>query len=87
MVASHYDTNRVRRIVEDEVEARIERIPVVSSLFIVGGSPREVQVRIDPERLVARGVTFDEPAHFARVGRFLAQEVEAEREEHRWGVA
>lgn len=60
MVTSHYDPNRLRRIVEDEVESRLERIPGVSSLFIVGGSPREVQVRIDPERLVARGVTFDE---------------------------
>lgn len=60
MIASGYDTNRVRRIVEDEVEARIERIPGVSSLFIVGGSPREVQVRIDPELLVARSVTLDE---------------------------
>jgi HAE1 family hydrophobic/amphiphilic exporter-1 len=60
MVASRYDTNRVRRLVEDEVEARIERIPGVSSLFIVGGSPREVQVRLDPELLVARGVTFDD---------------------------
>ncbi len=60
MVDSRYDTNRVRRIVEDEIEARIERIPGVSSLFIVGGSPREVQVRIDPELLVARGVTFDQ---------------------------
>jgi HAE1 family hydrophobic/amphiphilic exporter-1 len=59
-VRSRYDTNRVRRIIGDEVEARIERIPGVSSLFIVGGSPREVQVRIDPELLVARGVTFDE---------------------------
>jgi len=60
MVDSRYDTNRVRRYIEDEVEARLERIPGVSSLFIVGGSPREVQVRIDPELLVARGVTLDE---------------------------
>lgn len=60
MVDSRYDTDRVRRIVEDEIEARIERIPGVSSLFIVGGSPREVQVRIDPELLIARGVTLDE---------------------------
>jgi len=60
MVASRYDTSRVRRYLEEEVEARLERIPGVSSLFIVGGSPREVQVRIDPELLVARGITLDE---------------------------
>jgi HAE1 family hydrophobic/amphiphilic exporter-1 len=60
MIRSNYDANRVRRIIEDEIEARIERIPGVSSLFVVGGSPREVQVRIDPDLLVARGVTLDE---------------------------
>ncbi len=67
MVASHYDTNKVRRLVEEEVEARLERIPGVSSLFVVGGSPREVQVRLAPELLVARGITFDEV--FAAVER------------------
>ena len=60
MVRSHYETNRVRRILADEVEARLERVPGVSSLFLVGGSGREIQVRIDPELLVARNVTFDE---------------------------
>jgi HAE1 family hydrophobic/amphiphilic exporter-1 len=60
MVRSRYAPNKVRRIIEDEVEARLERVPGVSSLFVVGGSPREVQIRVDPELLVARGVTFDD---------------------------
>ncbi len=60
MVRSNYDVNRLRRTIEDEVEARIERVPGVSSLFVVGGSGREVQIRVDPELLVARGVSFDE---------------------------
>jgi len=60
MARSHYPVNRVRRIIKDEVESRIERIPGVASLFVVGGSEREIQVRVDPELLVARGVTFDE---------------------------
>jgi len=59
-VRSNYDVDKVRRIVKDDVEPQIERVPGVSSLFVVGGSEREVQVRIDPELLVARGVTFDE---------------------------
>ena len=60
MVRSRYEPNRVRRILQDEVKSRLERVPGVSDLFLVGGSEREVQVRIDPELLVARGVTFDE---------------------------
>ncbi len=60
MVRSRYDPNKVRRIVEDEVKARIERVPGVSSLFVVGGAEREIQIRIDTELLVARGVTFDD---------------------------
>ena len=59
-VKSHYDTNYLRRLVQDEVEPQIERIPGVSSLFVVGGSEREMQIRIDPELMVARGVTFNE---------------------------
>jgi HAE1 family hydrophobic/amphiphilic exporter-1 len=60
MVRSRYEVNRLRRLIEDEVESRIERVPGVSSLFVVGGSPREVKIQIDPELLIARGVTFDE---------------------------
>ena len=60
MAQSHYEANKVRRLIKDEVEARIERVPGVSSLFVVGGSEREIQVQLDPELLVARGVTFDD---------------------------
>ena len=60
MVRSRYEPNKVRRIVQDEVKSRLERVPGVSGLFVVGGSEREVQIRIDPEVMVARGVTFDD---------------------------
>ncbi|MEW6074665.1 MAG: efflux RND transporter permease subunit [Planctomycetota bacterium] len=59
-IESHYDVNYLRRLVQDEVEPHIERIPGVASLFVVGGSEREVQIRLDAELMVARGVTFDE---------------------------
>jgi len=60
MVRSHYPVNKVRQIVKDEVKSRLERVPGVSSMFLVGGSEREVQIQFDPELLVARGVTLDE---------------------------
>ena len=59
-VRTSYDPNRTRRVVIDEVEPRLKRVEGVSSLLVVGGSPREVQVRIDPGELVARGVTLRE---------------------------
>ena len=57
---SPYEPDFVRRIVDEDVEARLERVPGVSSLMIVGGSEREVQVLIDPEAMVARGVSMDD---------------------------
>jgi HAE1 family hydrophobic/amphiphilic exporter-1 len=57
---SHYDANRVRRIVKDEVEARLQRVPGVADLLVVGGEENEVQVRVDPEAMVGRGVSFAE---------------------------
>ncbi|HBP20792.1 MAG TPA: acriflavin resistance protein [Planctomycetes bacterium] len=58
-VEGGYGANRIRRVVEDEVEPRIERIPGVSSLLKVGGSEREVKVLIDPQKLIAHGVDLD----------------------------
>jgi HAE1 family hydrophobic/amphiphilic exporter-1 len=63
---SRYDANRVRRIVKDEVESRLQRVPGVANLLVVGGEENEVQVRVDPERLAAFGVSF------ADLGRALA---------------
>lgn len=57
---SNYDPNRVRQIVEDTIKSRLERVPGVSSLLIVGGEEREVQVRFDPDALLARDVSLGE---------------------------
>jgi hydrophobic/amphiphilic exporter-1 (mainly G- bacteria), HAE1 family len=54
---SPYPPGQVRRVLDEDIEPRLERQPGVAGLFIVGGAEREVQVRLDPEALVARGVT------------------------------
>jgi HAE1 family hydrophobic/amphiphilic exporter-1 len=64
---SGYTPDRVRRLVKDEVEARLKRVYGVSDLLIVGGSENEIQVRLDPEKLVAFGVTY------AQVGAALSR--------------
>ncbi|TDJ77987.1 MAG: efflux RND transporter permease subunit [Planctomycetota bacterium] len=59
-VRTRYEADFVRRVVEDEVRAKLERVEGISSLFVVGGSEREIQVRIEPELMVAHNVSFDQ---------------------------
>ncbi len=58
VVESHYDANRLRQLVEEEIGPQLKRVEGVADLMIVGGSEREIRVLIDPDRLAARGVTF-----------------------------
>ncbi len=60
VVESHYEPNRIRQYVEEEIGPRLERVDGVASLMLVGGSVREIRVLIDPDRLAARAVTFAE---------------------------
>jgi len=59
---SPYDPSRVRQIVKDQVEPQLKRVEGVGGLMIFGGEEREIQARLDPEKLVGYGVTFDEVA-------------------------
>lgn len=65
---SPYSADRVRQIVADEVEAQLERVEGVADLMIVGGEEREVRVQLDPDRLAARRVTYDEAVAALRAG-------------------
>ena len=49
-------------IAEDRIKPRLERVPGISEVNVLGGREREVQVRIDPVLLARHGVT---------VGRFV----------------
>ena len=50
----------LRRISENDVEPRLERIPGVASAFTMGGMRREIKVLADPARLRATNVTLDQ---------------------------
>lgn len=47
----------VRKLSEDFIEPRLERVPGVSEAETYGGQDEELQVVIDPERLAARQLT------------------------------
>jgi hydrophobic/amphiphilic exporter-1 (mainly G- bacteria), HAE1 family len=60
VIESHYPAEKIRQFVEEDIKPQLERVDGVSDLMIVGGSEREVQVQIDPDRLAARGISFAE---------------------------
>ncbi len=50
----------MRRIIEDQVKYRLEKIPGVASLDIWGGLEREIHVNLLPEKIKALGIPMEE---------------------------
>lgn len=46
----------LRRLAEDEVRPRIGQAPGVGGIVLVGGLQREIQVRVDPQKLALHGL-------------------------------
>lgn len=58
----------LRRLAEDIVEPRLERVQGVASVDVIGGRTREIQVAVDPRMLGSYGLSLEE------VSRALGQE-------------
>jgi len=58
--SSRLDPVQMRRILEDEVRYRIERVPGVASLDIWGGLEREIHVNLLPERIKALDIPLNQ---------------------------
>jgi multidrug efflux pump subunit AcrB/ABC-type multidrug transport system ATPase subunit len=56
-IAGGADNNALRSLVEDRIQPRLSAVTGVGTVFVAGGSPEEVAVRIDPDRCAALGVT------------------------------
>lgn len=50
----------LKRFAEDEIEARLERVPGVSQADVTGGLEDELEINVDPQKLAARGVTIQD---------------------------
>ena len=59
-VASNLDPIQIRRIIDNQVKNRIERIPGVASLDIRGGLDREIHVNLNAEKMKALGLPIDQ---------------------------
>ncbi|TVQ54214.1 MAG: efflux RND transporter permease subunit [Phycisphaerales bacterium] len=58
--ASELDPIELRELMEDVVQQRLERIPGVATVDVWGGLNREIQVNLDPDRVIALGLPLDE---------------------------
>lgn len=57
------DLMTLRDLAELEVQTRLLAVPGVAAVEKLGGYLRQLQVQLDPDRMVARGVTLDDVLH------------------------
>ncbi len=58
-VAGDRHLDDIRRIVDDTIAPRLERGQGIAAVTVAGGNDREVEIKIDPMKLQAYGVTVD----------------------------
>ncbi|KPJ72138.1 MAG: acriflavin resistance protein [Planctomycetes bacterium DG_20] len=57
---SDLDPREARRIIDDQVAYRIERVPGVAALDVHGGLDREIHVDLSPDKMKALGLPLDQ---------------------------
>jgi HAE1 family hydrophobic/amphiphilic exporter-1 len=57
--SSNLDPVQTRQILEDDVQYRLERVPGVASVDIMGGLQREIHVSLDPAKINALSIPLD----------------------------
>lgn len=58
--SSNLDPIQTRRLLEDDIKYRMERVPGVASMDIWGGLEREIHVDLNPEKLKALEISLDQ---------------------------
>jgi HAE1 family hydrophobic/amphiphilic exporter-1 len=58
--SSRLDPLQMRKIIDDQVKYRIERVPGVAALDVMGGQEREIHVLLAPDKIKALGIPLDE---------------------------
>lgn len=71
-----FDVRRLRDFATDRIEPFLERVSGVSEINVLGGTEREVQVRVDLEALAQHGIS---PTRFAAALRDVNRDVSAGR--------
>jgi HAE1 family hydrophobic/amphiphilic exporter-1 len=66
--ASNLDPLQMRRIIEDQIKYRIERVPGVAAVDIRGGRDREIHVNLSANKVKALGMPLDQILSRIRAG-------------------
>jgi HAE1 family hydrophobic/amphiphilic exporter-1 len=56
---SNLDPVQTRRIIDEQISYRIERVPGVASVDVFGGREREIQINLFPDKVKALGLPLD----------------------------
>ena len=59
-VSSDLDPVELKRLVDDQVKSRIERLPGVAAVAVHGGLDREIHVDLDADKIKALGLSLDQ---------------------------
>ncbi|SEQ04477.1 hydrophobic/amphiphilic exporter-1, HAE1 family [Ectothiorhodospira magna] len=59
-VGGNLDPIELRRLIDDRIRPRLERVPGVAAVDVWGGLEREIRVDVDPDRLQALSLGLDE---------------------------
>lgn len=60
------EVQQLQDFMEDEVKPVLERVEGIASVNVLGGREREMQVRVDMQRLAARGISLSELSNALR---------------------
>lgn len=58
-ILSNLDPVQTRRIIDEQISYRIERVPGVAAADVYGGQQREIQINLYPDRIKALGLPID----------------------------
>lgn len=59
-IASRLEPIALRRLLENQVQSRLERVPGVAAVDLWGGLSPEIRVEVDPEKMNALSLSFDQ---------------------------
>ncbi len=69
--SSSLDPIQTRRIIDDEIQYRLERVPGVAAMDVMGGLSREIHVDLDPDKLKALEIPLDQVVERIRTANVM----------------
>ena len=67
VASDNHGLAELRRVAEDDLEPRLERVPGVASVVTLGGLRREIKILVDPARLKAHHIAIEQVANALRM--------------------